>query len=41
MRERQAYARGDDFRRYTYRDVLEQPAAMLRELSRLLGRTRG
>jgi hypothetical protein len=31
-REREAYARGDDFRRYTYGDVLEAPAAMLREL---------
>ena len=24
-REREAYARGDDFRRYTYGDVFEQP----------------
>jgi hypothetical protein len=30
-REREARARGDDFRRYTYGDV-ERPAAMLREL---------
>jgi very-short-patch-repair endonuclease len=35
-REREAYARGDDFRRYTYGDVFEQPEAMLRELSRIL-----
>ena len=32
-REREARARGDDFRRYTYDDVLERPAAMLAELS--------
>jgi hypothetical protein len=31
-REREAYARGDDFRRYTYGDVFEQPGPMLREL---------
>jgi hypothetical protein len=36
-REREAYARGDDFRRYTYGDVFEAPAAMLTELRRLLG----
>lgn len=36
MREREAHARGDDFRRYTYGDVLERPAAMLRELRGLL-----
>jgi very-short-patch-repair endonuclease len=35
-REREAYARGDDFRRYTYGDVFEQPGAMLRELHRVL-----
>lgn len=35
-REREAYARGDAFRRYTWRDVTEAPAAMLRELSALL-----
>ena len=35
-REREAYARGDQFRRYTYGDVFEQPAAMLTELSCLL-----
>ena len=28
-REREAYARGDEFRRYTYGDVFEQPAPML------------
>ena len=31
-REREARARGDDFRRYTYGDVFERPAPMLREL---------
>ncbi len=36
-RERDAYARGDEFRRYTYGDVEERPAAMLAELRALLG----
>ncbi len=31
-REREARARGDDFRRYTYGDVFENPAPMLAEL---------
>jgi hypothetical protein len=31
-REREARARGDDFRRYSYGDVFERPALMLREL---------
>ena len=31
-REREAYARGDQFRRYTYGDVFEAPRGMLREL---------
>ncbi len=35
-REREAHARGDDFRRYTYDDVFESPNAMLAELSRVL-----
>jgi hypothetical protein len=35
-RERQARARGDDFRRYTYGDVYEHPAAMMRELRSIL-----
>ena len=35
-REREAYARGDEFRRYTYGDVVEQPQLMLRELEALL-----
>ena len=35
-REREAYARGDDFRRYTYGDVFERPAPMLRELRSVL-----
>jgi very-short-patch-repair endonuclease len=36
-REREAYARGDQFRRYTYGDVFEEPGAMLTELRGLLG----
>ena len=32
-REREARARGDDFRRYTWGDVEENPASMLRELA--------
>jgi very-short-patch-repair endonuclease len=36
-RERDARARGDDFRRYTWADVFEQPGQMLAELGRLLG----
>jgi hypothetical protein len=39
-REREAYARGDEFRRYTYGDVLEHPRLMLRELRDLLSRRR-
>ena len=35
-REREAHARGDDHRRYTYGDVFEDPRQMLAELSRLL-----
>lgn len=35
-REREARARGDEFRRYTYGDVLEHPAYMLTELRGLL-----
>ena len=35
-REREARARGDDFRRYTYGDVCEDSRYMLRELSSLL-----
>ena len=35
-REREARARGDEFRRYTYGDVFEEPAFMLRELRDLL-----
>jgi hypothetical protein len=38
-REREARARGDDFRRYTYGDVFEHPAAMLAELRALLPTT--
>jgi hypothetical protein len=36
-RERDARARGDDFRRYTYADVCEAPAPMLAELHHALG----
>jgi hypothetical protein len=35
-REREAYARGDAFRRYTWGDVFEEPALMLAELTPLL-----
>src|SRR3954453_21993412 len=35
-REREAYARGDQFRRYTYGDVTETPAIVLEELTPLL-----
>jgi phosphoribosylcarboxyaminoimidazole (NCAIR) mutase len=35
-REREARARGDEFRRYTYGDVMEHPRLMLRELRALL-----
>lgn len=40
-REREAYARGDQIRRYTYADVLEAPAAMLAELEPLIGKDPG
>ena len=36
-RERETRARGDEFRRYTYGDVVEQPRLMLAELRELLG----
>jgi very-short-patch-repair endonuclease len=36
-RERQAYARGDQFRRYTWGDVVERPRRTLRELRAVLG----
>jgi very-short-patch-repair endonuclease len=36
-REREARARGDEFRRYTWGDVFEQPALTLADLRRLLG----
>lgn len=35
-REREAYARGDQIRRYTYGDVFEDPRPMLAELTPLL-----
>jgi len=39
-REREAHARGDEFRRYTYGDVFEYPRLMLRELREVLSRGR-
>ncbi len=36
-REREAYARGDEFRRYTYGDVYEDSGLMLAELRDLIG----
>jgi very-short-patch-repair endonuclease len=35
-REREAHARGDEFRRYTHGDVVESPRLMLAELDALL-----
>jgi Transcriptional regulator, AbiEi antitoxin len=35
-REREAHARGDEFRRYTWGDVFEAPGQMMRELGQLL-----
>lgn len=40
-REREAHARGDEFRRYTHDDVFEDPRLMLRELRVLLPRCAG
>lgn len=37
-RERAARARGDEFRRYTWRDVVEEPAPTVRDLAGLLAR---
>ena len=37
QRDRAARARGDAYRRYTYRDVAEDPLPMLRELAALVG----
>ena len=39
-REREARARGDEFRRYTYGDVFDDPRLMLDELRALLPRDR-
>ena len=39
-REREAHARGDEFRRYTHADVFDHPGAMLRELRAVLSRRR-
>lgn len=38
LRDREAYARGDEMRRYTWWDVNDDPRPMLRELAGLLGR---
>jgi very-short-patch-repair endonuclease len=38
-REREAYARGDQFRRFTWGDVFEDPRQMLAELRALLPAT--
>jgi hypothetical protein len=35
-REREAHSRGDEHRRFTYDDVLDQPAPMLAELGKIL-----
>jgi hypothetical protein len=40
-REREAHARGDDFRRYTHDDVFQAPELMLGELSALLRVAKG
>ena len=37
LREREARARGDEFRRYSWADVCEEPGFMLKELRSLLG----
>jgi hypothetical protein len=37
-REREARARGDEFRSYTWRDLSDEPEFMLRELRALLPR---
>ncbi|MDQ3849484.1 MAG: hypothetical protein M3296_02570 [Actinomycetota bacterium] len=39
-REREVRARGDEFRRYTYADVFDDPPLMLAELRALLPRRR-
>jgi hypothetical protein len=36
LSEREAHARGDEFRRYTYGDVFEHPQLMMSELRVLL-----
>ena len=41
QREREARARGDEFRRYTWADVVETPAPMLAGMRELLTRPRG
>jgi hypothetical protein len=39
-RQREAYARGDDFRSYTWDDVFVEPGPMMRELTALLAQPR-
>ena len=39
-RQREAYARGDEFRTYTWDDVFLVPEPMMRELAVLLARVR-
>src|SRR5689334_9311914 len=36
-REREARERGDEFRPYTWRDLVEDPEAMIRDVGELLG----
>ena len=36
LREKEARSRGDEFRRYTWSDVFEDPSYMLKELRQLL-----
>ncbi len=39
-RQREAYARGDEFRTYTWHDVFEEAAPMMRELTALVAQAR-
>ena len=39
-REREAHARGEELRRYSWGDVFERPAPLVAELERRLTRTR-
>jgi hypothetical protein len=40
LREREAHARGDDFRRYTWDDVFKHPAPMIREFTAFFSSSR-